>query len=114
MERAKRAEPKPKVAEAGGIRWTNYGGNFRLPDGRVIKRKESFLAPPEQVPVAFRDIVRPLDPLPETVPLVPIPGGFEVRERAEGQFDIVDSHGKRINENPMSEEDANAILAKLK
>ena len=50
------------------LKWKNLGGSFRMADGRNIKRNEIFEAADEEIPKAFRDIIKPLDSLPKVEP----------------------------------------------
>lgn len=120
MERTKRpaksesASPQStsSARSDGRVEWVNTGGNLFL-KGKLISRKERFLAHPNDIPKAFRDVVRPVEPLP-VEPTLPAPaGGYESRKRADGMFDIVDANGKVVNDKPMSEVDAKSILSKL-
>ena len=105
----------------GKIRWINNGGTFRFRNNKIVKPGERFTAYPEEIPVAFRDVIRALDPITEaqddlnyveanvTRPvyiLQPIEGD-------ESLFDIVNGSGKKINETPLDEATANQLIADL-
>ncbi len=98
------------------VRWTNNGGVFYMKDGRVIQREETFMARPSEVPKAFRDIIKPMEPIVEQEPFVEaVDSAFTLRARpgGSGLFDIVAGGGKVINERPLTEDDAKEIMAKL-
>lgn len=64
-------------------RWKKTGGgSFRLKSGKIVKPNESFRAKAEDIPKAFRDILIPLDGLPEERPLES-KTAFEIRESEE-------------------------------
>ena len=46
------------------IRWINRGKNQRFM-GRIIKPNEVFLAHEDEIPVAFRSFIMPVDPIPD-------------------------------------------------
>ena len=64
MERKNKANQRK-----GEIRWRKEGGgSFRTKingKDRIIKPGETFRALPEEIPLAFRDVVVPLDKVPE-------------------------------------------------
>ena len=113
MERTKKSgkaipppTPKPR------LKWLNTGGTFRMASGKIIKPQERFLAYLDEIPAAFRDVIKPIDPLPaEPIP-VPV-GGYELKEKTGGLFDIVDDNGKTLNEKPLRQDEATEILEKL-
>jgi hypothetical protein len=94
------------------------GGSFRL-RGKIIKPNEKFKAAPHEIPKAFRNVVLPLEALPEAVTITKIVAQGKIptyqlkaRERA-GWFDIVNEQGKPMNEKPLKEEDAVQLLNDL-
>lgn len=61
----------------------NGGGTFRLKDSKkIIKPGQKFEATVDQIPEAFRDVVKPLSELPEEKPLES-ETKFETKERTE-------------------------------
>ena len=149
------------------ILWINKGSTKRML-GRIIKPNEKFLAHAEDIPIALRNVIRPVDPvmshsmahsqpmepLPVLVPttgtspmLVPVEEkppdvpatveeelvdrtkprrhafrrtietsranisiGYALRERFPGQFDIIDSEGKVVNEQTLTETEARNFI----
>lgn len=103
---------KEKGAE-GKIRWRKTGGGTLYLGGRTIKSGKVFWAYPEEIPKDFRDVVRPVDDLPSPDP-VHARTSFEVRSKAGGWFDVVDTvSGKAINEKSLRQEEATALLRTL-
>src|SRR5512146_2702220 len=73
--------PQPKERK---LRWYNGGGNFYLFDKTMIPRHTNFEAFPSQIPKGFRDVIKPLDQLPdESEPLPPPVGTYQVQERED-------------------------------
>jgi hypothetical protein len=94
------------------------GGSFRI-HGKIIKPNEKFKAASSEIPKAFRNVVIPLENIPEVSQpsKAVVPGKIPIyqlkqKERA-GWFDIVNEHGKAINEKPLKEEDAVQLLNDL-
>ncbi len=99
----------------GKIAWVNHGGPFYPADGNVYKKGETFYAAVEDIPKAFRDNIRPADPISASeLAVEPIPLVFKLKQRGTTSFfDIVDGTGKRINEKDLTEEQAKDILDKF-
>ena len=103
MERTKVVKPND-----GTILWQKTGGgSFRM-SRRIIKPGEKFRARPDEIPKGFRDVVIPLEPIPEgtfntetgaTEPIIPgVSPKYTLKSRGGGWYDIVDSAGKVMNE----------------
>jgi len=116
MARTKVPGEKVKAEKPGAIRWINKGGTFCTRNRQVVKHGETFSARVEDIPMAFRDVIKPVDPtaLPVEVRIEPVPLVFRLRAR-EGTafFDIVDGTGKRISEKDLTEQEAKDVLDKL-
>lgn len=95
------------------IKWINKGGFLRTRDGQDIKKGETFMAFPEDVPILFRDVVKPLEPLPEEKPLEIIPPKYKIVSRGPGTYNVVDGNGKVKNEKPLKQADAQALVESL-
>lgn len=112
---------EPPVNEGARVRepqieWINKGGKFLTADKRVIQRNQKFFAPVSQIPLAFRDVIKPVNPLPkeEEEYLTPVTGEYKIqRNDKNGLFDIVDPQGKVVNEKSLTEEAAKDLLSKL-
>jgi len=102
MERTKTVT---KVSD-GTILWQKTGGgSFRM-SRRIIKPGEKFRARPDEIPKGFRDVIIPLEPIPEGTIMqgaieVTAPGvspKYTLKSRGGGWYDIVDAAGKVMNE----------------
>lgn len=87
--------------------------SFRMGRGRIIKPNQVFEATEEEIPKAFRDVVVPVDPLPQEAPLPVLSGGYQVRSRAPGWYDVVDSQGKVVNESALRQDAAQKLIEDL-
>lgn len=106
--KGKTAAPPPP----GAIQWRNKGGTFRMP-GKIIKPNQTFWAKEHEVPQAFRDVIIPVNPIPESSGVTVATAGYRLREKSAGLFDIVDGQGKILNEKALPKEEAQVILDKL-
>ena len=95
------------------IKWINLGGILRTKDGRNIGRRETFMASPEDVPMGFRDVVKPMEHLPEEKPLDVAQPQYRIVSRGPGTFNVVDGNGKVKNEKPLKQADAKALVESL-
>lgn len=103
----------------GKIRYKKLGGgSFRL-HGKIIKPGQVFLARPNEIPKAFKDVLVPQEPLPENISVeeqivkASLPE-YSLQERnRKGWFDIVNKDGKKLNEKALKEEEANQLLKDL-
>ena len=98
------------------------GGSARLVINgvmRILKPDEKFRALPEEIPSTFKNVIVPLNRDEEAaiiqakkavVKPSPITISYSVqpREGTEG-FDVVNSTGKVINEDPLTEEEATKL-----
>lgn len=103
------------------ITWKKIGsGSFRL-HGKIIKPGQTFKAREEEIPQAFRDVVIPTDP-------IQVAKGKEeefiknhrkitfkkVESERPGRFDVINEvNGKKMNDNPLKEDKADALIADL-
>jgi len=60
-----------EINDSVAIRFKKTGGGSLRWNGRIIKPNEIFMARPEEVPFGFRNVVVPLDPIPEDSPIIP-------------------------------------------
>ena len=96
------------------VKWKKLGGgSFRMANGRIIKSNQIFDAKQEDIPVAFRDVVVPVNPLPADRPLEVVQGAYSIKSKGPGWYDVVDSLGKVINEKSLRREDAEKLLESL-
>lgn len=110
-QKAKLKSP-PKLTDK--IRWRKTGGgSFRMKGGRIIKPGQIFEATLDEIPEAFRDIIIPLDELPQETPLISSVK-YEIKMKTGGWFNVVESvSGKAMNEKGLRKEDAEKLLADL-
>jgi hypothetical protein len=96
------------------------GGSFRMgPEykNRIIKPGQIFEAYPEDIPKAFRDVVKPVTPLPEPEEeKIPDSTTFVIKPKGKSKtwFDVIDtSSEKPINEKALRKEEAEQLLSEL-
>ena len=95
------------------IKWINKGGPFTTKDKREISHGQTFMASPEDVPMGFRDVIIPMEPLPEERPLEVVAPQYQIVSRGPGWFNVVDGNGKVKNEKPLKQADAKALIESL-
>lgn len=108
---------QPKLTTPGPedkVRWRKTGGgSFRMKNGRIIKPNEVFYATVAEIPRGFRDVIVPIDALPEEAPIISATK-YELRTRGVGWFDVVNTAtGKVENENALRKADAERLLRDL-
>lgn len=124
----KRLKRNKKPAPGQELFVKNGKGMLRLKDGQVIKGGEEFIANPDDIPEAFRDTITLLNQPKQTKKTFketgvvedkkPVYKKVQVRpevgdEKGLPLFNIVDKQGKVVNEEPVSEEDADQLLKEL-
>ncbi len=97
------------------IKWKKIGGGtFRMASGKIIKPNQEFMAVPEEIPEAFRDVIRPLEYVPEPVEVsATTPQTYEIVHRSYGWYNIIDSQGKKVNEKSLRKAEAEAMVEQL-
>ena len=123
MERTKKIqteEEKPvelTPAADGKIWWKKIGGGSLRLHGKMIKPEERFRAHPDDIPVSVRDIVVPLEELPEesAKPVTVAKSLFTMQPRGKSKtlFDVVDTNGKVLNEKPLAKAVAEKLISDL-
>ena len=119
MERTTEAgtNSEPKI-----IRWKKTGGGSFRPatgplKGKIIKPGEIFKCAEEDIPQAFRDVIKPLGAIPGKKPAAPIKGiepVYEAKSRGGGGwYDVVDAKGKALNEKALKKEVAEKLVQDL-
>lgn len=98
----------PEIKVPARIRWRKTGGgSLRLKINgvtRIIKPNEMFTALPEEIPMAFRDNIIPLEQFKneslEPPKLEAVKSVYKVvpRGKSKSLFDIIDSQGKLVND----------------
>lgn len=118
MER--RVKPDPDA-----VLWKKTGGgsfhatiNGKL---RIIKPNETFYAKEEEIPAAFRDVVKLVEPekvaeikqaYEEKVAASTAPK-FELQHRGGGWWNVVSEDGKVMNENALKKDEAEELVDNL-
>lgn len=100
--------PKP-------IRWKKIGNGSFILNNRHIKPGQTFMATVEEIPKAFRDVVVPVEGLPED-PLLNVKksSNYSIVEiEGTNTWNIVDGQGKVLNEKPMIRIEAEKLLNAL-
>ncbi len=96
------------------IRWKKIGRGSFLFNNRYIKSNQVFYAKESQIPKAFRDVIIPMEKPEEPVDVlttVKSDSEYTLQEAIEaGLWNIVDKHGKKINERPMVHNEAIALI----
>ena len=98
--------PKPTV-----IRWKKVGNSSFLFNNRYIKPGQVFTATVEEIPTAFRDLIVPVDALPEDPFKKPKKVvNYSLSQTEDGKWNIVDKLGKVFNDSPMELNEAEKVL----
>ena len=93
------------------------GGSFQL-NGKMIKPNQQFKASLNEIPKAFRDVVIPMQSVPETIEETPMPGTkatyiLEPTKR-KGFYNVVqEATGKKMNEKVLNKETADQLIKDL-
>jgi hypothetical protein len=109
---------KPDSTPDGKVWWQKVGGgSFRLPN-RIIKPGEKFRAHPDEIPKEHRDVVLPLEGIPETGdarPVNVVKSEYKLQSRGDSKlwYDVVDKNGKVLNEKGMKKETAEKLIQDL-
>jgi hypothetical protein len=104
----------------GKIWWKKKGGGSFMFNRQLIRPNMKFRAAPNEIPLAFRDLVVPLEDYvdPETAPdplkTAPVVNYFiQPKGKSKFLFDVVDGSGKAINEKGLTKEIAENLLNDL-
>ena len=112
----------PNQKQSKPISWRKIAGTFTLrrQDGskETIGRGQIFLALPEEIPLAFRDTIVPVDPAEleaQTNPPLDVvsPGYRIVAAKLPGRFNVTDASGKVMNEKGLTKIEAQKLLDSL-
>jgi hypothetical protein len=90
-------------------------GTFRTKQGKIIKPNQKFMAKPSDIPEVFKDVIVPLDDLPdEQVHPETIGPKYEVVSKGAGWYDVINSvTGKVVNEKGLRQADAKKLIEDL-
>jgi hypothetical protein len=105
----------------GKIRWKNFSGKTQrnIISGKIIKPGEIFTAYPDQISLAFRDVIIALSPIPDESEKPVIPANITRMvytlkpAEKEGFFDIYNGKDKKMNEIPLEESTAKQLIKDL-
>jgi hypothetical protein len=98
--------------KASEIKWKNTGGGkFRMRNGKIIPPGGVFFAASVDIPKAFRDTIKPMEPEPELT-VTPIKVTYSI-ERKGSWYHVMDNNGKQVNEKGLKKEAAEAMLNAL-
>lgn len=93
------------------IRWKKIGKGSFMFNNRYIKPGQVFTATVEEIPAAFRDLIVPVDKLPEDPFTKPKKvSNYTLMQTEEGLWNIVDKQGKIFNDAPMEKNEAEKVL----
>lgn len=93
------------------IRWKKIGNGSFMLNNRYIKPGQVFTATVEEIPAAFRDLIVPVDKLPEDPFTKPKKvSNYTLMQTEEGLWNIVDKQGKIFNDAPMEKNEAEKVL----
>jgi len=112
-----------KTEDPEAILWEKTGGGHFVMSlngqRRIIKPYQKFLARVEDIPLAFRDTVVPVDPEafkaktePKKLPIVDLE--YTLVPRGGGYYNVVDVNGKVMNEKALRKEAAGELISSLK
>lgn len=109
---------KRTTATEGRIQWKKLGrGSLRLGNGKIIKPGQEFWAFEEEIPLAFRDLIKPLGDLPKTkvekVEAAPLEFTLKRRSKTSPWWDVMDLNGKKMNEKALRLDGANKLIDEL-
>lgn len=101
----------------GKIQWKKIGGGSLRFGNKIIKPGQEFWAFEEEIPLAFRDVIKPLSDLPKTkvekVEAKPLEFTLKRRSETSPWWDIIDLNGKKVNEKALRLEEANKRIDEL-
>ena len=119
MERTSKQDPEAILWKktGGGSFHVNIGGRVM-----IIKQNQTFLARTEEIPLAFRDTVIPVDPAAaskvvkkrEEVAKKAAPSKYFLKERGGNWWDVVSEDGKVQNEKALRKPEAEELLTLLR
>lgn len=93
------------------VRFQKVGAGTFTFEGKTYKEGQSFLADPESIPAAFRDLVQPIAPIEFTPVVVQERQGFEMRQVTKSGFNVVNKEtGKFLSVTVLSKKEAQKIF----
>ena len=118
---------EPTVPDDGKIKWRHHGrGSFRMGSGRIIKPQQVFEAREDEIPLGFRDTIKPLKDLlaKEGKPVIsstefeivehPVRNLQGIEKPEAPEYDVINkASGKAQNTTPYSISAAEKLLEDL-
>ena len=113
---------RDKKVKDGELRWRKLGGgaSYLKINGKVkiIKPGQVFSAKPEDIPEAFRDIIRPVEPgalqeVQNKDTKKKKPATYKLVHKGSGKYIVEDADGKQMNEGTLAKEDAQELIDTL-
>lgn len=109
---------RAKKTEEPTLSWRKIGGGtLTLKDGTEVKPNGIFKAKASDIPAAFMDTIQRVDnPTPSTQQPTTVETGDEAtfsKVEVEGGWDVLDTAGAKQNEEPLTEEEADELIASL-
>jgi len=102
-------EPVEKI-----IRWKKVGGSTFILNNRMIKPGQVFHAKVSEIPKAFRDLIIPVDELPVEIDELALADDASYSLKQNGdKWDILNRQGKKMNEVPLSRDEALMLIKQL-
>jgi len=96
------------------IRWKKIGGGSLRLGNRLIKPGQVFTARAIDIPESFRDVIIPLEDLPEEPEIQAVEETYELVHRGGGYYNVVNSAtGKIMNESALRKEAAESLKSDL-
>ncbi len=103
---------RTKIPVDGLPLWRVKSPTYTLSSGKLLRKGDQFHAELDDIPVAFRDAVMHIEgKLPEDSYNEPME--YSLKRAGGPWFDVVDAHGKAINEKRLRKEQAEELLKEL-
>lgn len=98
------------------VKWKKIGGgDLVLKDGRTVKSGQTFEAEESDIPTAFMDTLIRTEVAPSAVSG---DGGDDdetpyTKKEVDGGWDVFDQDGEKLNDDPLTAEDADEFIQSL-
>lgn len=103
----KTRESKSKEGTPKLFLWKKVGRGTLSFLGKTYKEGDKFSATEAEIPKAFRDLVVKIDEEGKTT-MTP-----QMIRLKGGKYDVINKRGRKVNDSPLSKEDAEDLLATL-
>lgn len=112
MKRTAKKEPSDKK-----VRWRKVGGGSLTLGKKKIKPNQVFEAYPHEIPQAFRDVIVPLEKIPEEevgAKVTAVQPNYSTRRRGTTTwYDVVDGNDKVVNTKALHRDAALELIKSL-